>query len=54
VAGYCGLMQGRRCVVPGFFNKVVTFLPRLVPRRVLLAAIDASQNRRRTNATPVT
>jgi uncharacterized protein len=53
-AGYRGLMRGRRCVVPGFFNKVVTFLPRLVPRRVLLAAIDASQNRRRTNATSVT
>ena len=53
-AGYRGLMGGRRWVVPGFFNKVVTFLPRLVPRRLLLAAVDASQNRRRTSATPVT
>ena len=51
-AGYRGLMGGRRCVVPGFFNKVVTFLPRLLPRRLLLAAIDASQNRRRESATP--
>jgi uncharacterized protein len=53
-AGYAGLMRGRRCVVPGFFNKVVTFLPRLVPRRLVLAAINAIQNRRRANATPVT
>ena len=53
-AGYRGLMDGRRCVVPGFFNKVVTFLPRLLPRRLLLAAIDASQKSRRTSATPVT
>jgi short-subunit dehydrogenase len=53
-AGYRGLMLGRRCVVPGFFNKVVTFLPRLLPRRLLLAAIDAGQNRRRASATPVT
>lgn len=34
--GYEGLMAGRRVVIPGFANKVVTWFPRLVPRGVLL------------------
>ena len=37
-AGYRGLMRGKRLVVPGFGNKVVTLLPRVVPRGLLLAA----------------
>lgn len=44
--GYRGLMAGRRLVVPGLFNKVVTFLPRLVPRSWVLQAVDARQRRR--------
>jgi short-subunit dehydrogenase len=46
-AGYRGLMAGKRVVVPGFFNKVVTALPRLVPRAWLLEAVHARQRRRR-------
>jgi short-subunit dehydrogenase len=46
-AGYRGLMAGRRVVVPGFLNKVVTFLPRLVPRAWVLEAVYARQRRRR-------
>jgi short-subunit dehydrogenase len=47
-AGYRGLMQGRRLVVPGLANKLVAGLvPRIVPRPLLLAAIDARQSRRR-------
>jgi uncharacterized protein len=45
--GYRGLMAGRRLVVPGVFNKVVTFLPRLVPRSWVLEAVYARQRRRR-------
>jgi short-subunit dehydrogenase len=45
--GYRGLMAGKRVVVPGFFNKVVTALPRLVPRAWLLEAVHARQRRRR-------
>ena len=30
-AGYRGLMQGKRTVIPGFFNKVLAVLVRLVP-----------------------
>lgn len=45
-AGYRGLMAGKRVVVPGFFNKVVTVLPRFVPRAWLLEAVHARQRRR--------
>ncbi|HET7850389.1 MAG TPA: SDR family oxidoreductase [Pseudolabrys sp.] len=45
--GYRGLMQGRRVVVPGWPNKVVSVLVRVVPRSVLLWAVDRRQSRRR-------
>ena len=35
--GYEGLMNGKRVVVPGSANKVLVFLPRLLPRRWALA-----------------
>ena len=31
---YAGLMRGQRVVVPGFGNKAVTLLTRLLPRRI--------------------
>lgn len=34
--GYQGFVRGKRVVVPGFPNKVVTVLPRLVPRAIVL------------------
>jgi hypothetical protein len=37
------LMRGRRVVVPGFGNKAVTLLTRLLPRRVFLEAVAHSQ-----------
>ena len=45
-AGYRGLMQGKRLVVPGGLNKVVTVLPRLFPRRLVLAVAHARQKNR--------
>jgi hypothetical protein len=39
-------MAGRRLVVPGALNKVVTVLPRLVPRSWVLEAVYARQRRR--------
>ena len=46
-AGYRGLMRGQRVVVPGFANKLLAALvPRFVPRRVLLAQLDARQMKR--------
>jgi uncharacterized protein len=46
-AGYRGLKEGRRVVVPGVANKVMTALTRFVPRRILLEAIDRHQQGRR-------
>lgn len=34
--GYEGLMSGRRVVIPGQHNRIVTLLPRLLPRGVVL------------------
>ena len=36
-AGYEGLMTGHRIVVPGKPNRVITLLPRLLPRGLILA-----------------
>ncbi len=46
--GYRGLMQGRRVVIPGFTNKIAALLTRILPRRLLLAVVDARQSRRRS------
>jgi uncharacterized protein len=44
-AGYRGLMDGYRTVVPGFINKMITVLIRLIPRRLVLKVVDARQSR---------
>jgi len=46
-AGYRGLMAGKRVVVPGVIAKLAVLVIRVVPRRLLLAAVDARQRRRR-------
>lgn len=38
--GYDGLKRGKRIVVPGSPNKAMTFLPRLLPRGLMLTMID--------------
>ncbi|HXF90041.1 MAG TPA: SDR family oxidoreductase [Xanthobacteraceae bacterium] len=49
--GYAGLMQGRRLVVPGRANKILSVLPRLLPRRYVLSMVGASKRRmHRTDA----
>src|SRR6476660_5661511 len=40
-AGYRGLMEGRRTIVPGFINSLVTVFVRILPRRLLLKAVDS-------------
>jgi uncharacterized protein len=47
-AGYRGLVAGRRTIVPGFLNKVITVLIRVTPRRLVLAFVDYRQRRRRS------
>lgn len=46
--GYRGLMAGRRTIVPGFINRLVTGLLRFVPRHLLLKVVDSRQTRRRS------
>jgi uncharacterized protein len=41
--GYEGFIRGERLVVPGFANKVVTVLPRFVPRAMLLGLVERHQ-----------
>jgi uncharacterized protein len=45
-SGYDGLMRGKRLVVPGIGNKLVTFLIRLTPRAWQLGILAARQKRR--------
>jgi uncharacterized protein len=42
-AGYRGFMDGHRVVVPGFGNRLITVLSRLLPRRMVLAMMDRRQ-----------
>jgi uncharacterized protein len=42
-AGYDGLMRGRRLVVPGWQNRFVIRMPRLLPRGLLLDLVARSQ-----------
>jgi uncharacterized protein len=45
--GYRGLKEGRRVLVPGFVNSVVTTLTRFAPRGLLLDLIERQQKGRR-------
>lgn len=47
-AGYRGLMDGQRTIVPGFINNLVTVLLRFIPRRLLLKVVYSRQSRRRS------
>jgi short-subunit dehydrogenase len=42
-AGYTALMRGQRVAIPGVVNKLITFLPRILPRGVFLRAVARSQ-----------
>jgi uncharacterized protein len=45
--GYAAFMQGRPLVVPGFGNKILASLPRLLPRKLTAGLVEASQRNRR-------
>jgi len=45
-AGYRGLLRGRRCVVPGFWNKVFMQAVRISPRRLVVKIAKRMQERR--------
>ena len=45
--GYSGLMDGHRVVVPGRVNRIMTLLPRLLPRGLMLAIMQRRWNQAR-------
>ena len=45
-AGYDGFMARKRVVIPGIGNKFVSFLPRLLPRGLMLKTIESYQRGR--------
>jgi len=45
--GYEAFIRGRPLVVPGFGNKILAALPRLLPRKVTAGLVAASQRPRR-------
>ncbi len=45
--GYRGFMAGKRIVTPGTVNRILTFLPRLMPRRFVLAMGEGPYRDRR-------
>jgi short-subunit dehydrogenase len=51
-AGFRGLMRGDRVVVPGVASKVVTVLVRLVPRRLVIAAVNELLRKRTARPAP--
>jgi short-subunit dehydrogenase len=46
LAGYRGLMAGKRLVVPSFSNRAITVLMRLLPRGAVVALMGVVQRRR--------
>jgi hypothetical protein len=47
-AGFRGLMAGRRVVLPGLGNKLITLALRIAPRRMVLKAVASRQRARRS------
>jgi short-subunit dehydrogenase len=45
-AGYDGFMAGKRLVIPGFGNKIVSALPRFLPRGMMLRVLESYQRDR--------
>ena len=45
--GYAGFMAGQRVAVPGLPNRIMTLLPRLLPRSLTLAMMQRRWNRKR-------
>ncbi len=59
-AGYDGFMAGKRLVIPGIGNKIMSMVPRFLPRGLMLQTLESYQrdrgrraeNRRRTPLKP--
>jgi short-subunit dehydrogenase len=45
-AGYAELMNGKVLVIPGLPNKIVSFLPRILPRSLVVSTVERFQTKR--------
>ena len=45
-AGYDGFMAGKRLVIPGVGNKILSLMPKLLPRSVVLKTLESYQRGR--------
>jgi short-subunit dehydrogenase len=45
-AGYDGFMAGKRLIIPGVGNKIVSLMPRLLPRGMVLRTLESYQRGR--------
>lgn len=43
--GYKAMLRGQRVAVPGLFNLLTSFMPRLLPRRMVTMAVGIVQNK---------
>ena len=50
--GYFGLMEGHRVVIPGWGNKLVAMLLRVLPRGLVMQAAQMRQHRRTPGSAP--
>jgi short-subunit dehydrogenase len=50
--GYDGLIRGKRVVVPGLANRFITFLPRILPRALVLTMVHSNQRGRAQPVAP--
>lgn len=48
--GYAGFMNGKRLVIPGLGNKIITFMPRFLPRTLVTKMADARKRRLESEA----
>ena len=45
-AGYRGLQQGKRVIIPGALNKVMVTIMRFLPRRILMSSVGGYNRKR--------
>ena len=45
-AGYDGFMAGKRLVIPGVGNKIVSLMPKFLPRGLVLKTLESYQRGR--------
>ena len=47
--GYIAMLKGKEIAIPGLLNKVIAFLPRLIPRNKVTSIVRRIQEKNRTN-----